>query len=82
MPRVCYDHAKSSVVRVPELACVAEATLAEKVLKLSKELEASVAGVINLFDKHWPAELGTVELLALFQHPLRQHPPCSGSGFC
>ena len=66
MSRVCDDHAKSSVVRAQEFACVEEATLAEKVLNLSKELQASVAGVINLFDKHWPAGLGAVELLALF----------------
>ena len=61
MKSICYTDAKSSVVRAQDFTCVAEAALAEKALSLSKELEAGVAGIMNLFDKHWPAGLGTLE---------------------
>ena len=53
--------AKSFATAVQEFACVAEATLAEKALSLSKELDTGLAGMVNLFEKHWPAGLGAEE---------------------
>ena len=54
-------YAKSFATAVQEFACVAEATLAEKALSLSKDLDTGLAGILNLFEKHWPAGLGTEE---------------------
>ena len=78
MKSICYTDAKSSVVRAQDFTCVAEAALAEKALSLSKELEAGVAGIMNLFDKHWPAGLGTLEEVKSMLAPSRARRSCRG----